>query len=147
VIGHYARIGIISSADLSEYHRRFLLISRYLISKNWLATQEQSRSFFRGLGPQLETKVRQCLQQKLIDHFPDDPYALSDIYEAAHYVLMGTTSALMALIQGQSPATFSSAMPTQPSPPQVADATQVKLKTLTTALTSLSKTVKTILQT
>jgi hypothetical protein len=147
VIGHYARIGIISSADLGEYHRRFLLISRYLISKNQLATQEQSRSFFRGLGPQLETKVRQRLQQKLIDHFPDDPYALSDIYEAAHYVLMGTASALMAPIQGQSPATFSSAMPTQPSPPQVADATQVKLETLTTALASLSETVKTILQT
>ncbi|KAN0102406.1 hypothetical protein V8E52_011978 [Russula decolorans] len=105
VIGHYARIGIISSADLGEYHRRFLLISRYLISKNQLATQEQSRSFFR----------------------------------AAHYVLMGTASALMAPIQG--------AMPTQPSPPQVADATQVKLETLTTALASLSETVKTILQT
>ena len=100
VIGHYARISIIGSADLGEYHHRFLLISRYLISKNWLATQEQSRSFFCGLGPQLEGKVRQRLQQKLIDHFPDDPYPLSDIYEVAHYVLMGTASALMAPTQG-----------------------------------------------
>ena len=147
VIGHYVRIGIIGSADLGEYHRRFLLISRYLISKNRLATQEQSRSFFRGLGPQLEGKVRQRLQQKLIDHFPDDPYPLSDIYEAAHYVLMGTASALMAPTQGQGPATFSPAAVTSSPSPPVADATQVKLETLTSAITSLSETVKNLLQT
>ena len=45
IIGHYARIGILTSTDLGEYYRRFLLISRYLISKNRLSTQEQSRSF------------------------------------------------------------------------------------------------------
>ena len=42
IIGHYAWIGILTSTDLGEYYRRFLLISRYLISKNCLSTQEQS---------------------------------------------------------------------------------------------------------
>ena len=146
-ISHYARISIISSADLGKYHRRFLLISQYLISKNRLATQEQSRSFFRGLRPQLEGRVRQWLQQKLIDHFPDNPYVLSDIYEAVHYVLMGTAFALRAPTQGQGLATFSSPTATSSPSPQVADATQVKLETLTSAITSLSKTVKNLLQT
>ena len=100
MIGHYTQISIIGSVDLGEYHHCFLLISRYLISKNQLVMQEQSRSFFCGLGPQLEGKVWQRLQQKLINHFPNDPYLLSDIYEAAHYVLIGTASALMAPTQG-----------------------------------------------
>ena len=42
IIGHYARISILTSTDLGEYYRRFLLISRYLISKNRLSTQKQS---------------------------------------------------------------------------------------------------------
>jgi len=57
VIGHYACIGILNKLDLGEYYRRFLLISQYLISKNCLSIQEQSRSFFRGLQPQLEASV------------------------------------------------------------------------------------------
>jgi hypothetical protein len=61
IVGHSARIGIISAADLGEYYRRFLLISRYLISKNRLSTHEQSRAFFRGLQPTMEAQVRQCL--------------------------------------------------------------------------------------
>ena len=144
VIGHYARTGILNSVELGEYHRRFLLISRYLISKNRLATQEQSRSFFRGLGAQLEGKVRLRLELKLIDHYPDDPYTLADVYEAAHYVLMGNSSTMLAPTQGSSPASLSA---TASPSPQVADATQVKLESLTTAISSLSETVKSLLQT
>ena len=33
VIGQYARVGILTSADLGNYYHQFLLISRYLISK------------------------------------------------------------------------------------------------------------------
>ena len=143
IIGHYARIGILTSTDLGEYYRRFLLISRYLISKNRLSTQEQSRSFLRGLPPQLEAKVRQRLQQKLIDHFPDDPYALSDIYEAVSYVLMGAGphSVTMAPPQSTGSAAF-----TNPVTSPASDSTNVKLEALATAITGLSEMFKTVLQ-
>ena len=59
IIGHYAWIDILTSTDLGKYYRWFLLISRYLISKNRLSTQKQSRSFLQGLPPQLEAKVWQ----------------------------------------------------------------------------------------
>ena len=95
VIGQYARIGIQSSVELGEYYCCFILILQYLISKNHLSTQEQSQTFFRGLQPQLEAKVWQRLQQKHIDHFPDDPYPITNIYDAVSYVLMGTASAMM----------------------------------------------------
>jgi hypothetical protein len=90
LIGHYARTGIISAGDLGDYYRRFLLISRYLIDKGRISVQEQSRSFLKGFQQHLEVRIRQRLQQKFVDHFPDDPYQLPDVYEAASYVLMGT---------------------------------------------------------
>jgi hypothetical protein len=61
VIGHYVQTGIWNGEELGEYHRRFVLISRYLIDKNHLAKNEQSRAFFQGFTPALEEKVRQCL--------------------------------------------------------------------------------------
>jgi hypothetical protein len=54
VIGHYAHTGIWNTTDLGEYHCCFLLISRYLVRKNHLLTQEQSRFFFKGLLTQLK---------------------------------------------------------------------------------------------
>ena len=95
-VERYARIGIQSVKELGEYYRHFLLITRYLIAKGSLSTQEQSRGFFRGLSPMLEVRTRVRLQQKFLDHFPDDPYPLSDILEAANFALMGTTSTPLA---------------------------------------------------
>ena len=57
-----------------------------------MSTHEQSRSFFRRLQPDLEVHIRQRLQQKFVDHFPDDPYELSAMYEAVSYVLMGSAA-------------------------------------------------------
>jgi hypothetical protein len=38
--------------------------------------------------------ISQCLQLKFPDHFPDDPYRLEDIHEAAQYVLHRMTSTI-----------------------------------------------------
>jgi hypothetical protein len=45
LIGQYSRVGILSSKDLTTFHRQFLRISTYLIVKNRLSISEQSRSF------------------------------------------------------------------------------------------------------
>ena len=73
-VERYVRIGIQSAAELGEYYRQYLLITRYLIAKNSMSTLEQSRGFFRSLQPTLKVRVQERLQQKFIDHFPDDPY-------------------------------------------------------------------------
>jgi hypothetical protein len=139
-IGQYARAGILTALDLGEYYRRFLLISRYLISKGRLAVQEQSRFFFRGMQGQLEARVRQRLQQKFIDHFPDDPYELADIYDAASYVLMGSASTGTPGVTG-APASSPSTLPS-PAP----DANTVKIEALTAMVASLGEMVKAQMQ-
>ena len=147
VIGQYARIGIQSSVDLGKYYCRFILISWYLISKNHLSTQEQSQTFFRGLQLQLEAKVQQRLQQKLIDHFPDDPYPITNIYDAVSYVLMGTASTTMT--QGLGPSSFLIPMPAlmQPQASLVADQSSIKLEAMATAITLLTEMFNNVLLT
>ena len=80
---------------------------------NRLSTHEQSRSFFRGLQPSLEAHMRQRLQQKFIDHLPDDPFDIDAVYEAVRYVLMGSTS--MGMVQVLPPPP-----PQAPNPPVAA---------------------------
>jgi hypothetical protein len=140
-IGHYARTGIWNATDLGEYYRRFISISRYLISMNRLSTQEESRTFVRGLQPKLEEKVRKRLQQKFVDHYPDDPHELEEIFEAVSYVLMGSAS-LGPTTQHASGVHHSPSNNTISSP----DPTTVKIEALTAAVASLGEMVKTAFQ-
>ncbi|CAK5276435.1 unnamed protein product [Mycena citricolor] len=90
LIGEYATSGILSLSDYSEFYRRFITITTYLISKGRLSTAEQSRSFCRAISPPtLWTRVSQRLQIKRPDNHPDDPYNLADLTEAVEFVLAG----------------------------------------------------------
>jgi hypothetical protein len=113
VVGERSRLGVISLGDLGEYYRQFLTITRFLRSKNRLSEAEQSRAFARGFQPDLWNRIASQLQLKLPDHFPDDPYNLDDIHEAARYVLHSTPSTiLMNSIQVVSTSASSAAAPT-----------------------------------
>ena len=97
LVGEMSRVGILLLADLGRYHREFIAITTFLITKNWISTAEQSRAFVHGFPPELWSKVSHRLQLKFPDHFPDDPYTLKQIHEAARFVLHGTTSFSLAL--------------------------------------------------
>jgi len=96
LVGERSRLGVLSLGDLGDYYRQFYTITSFLRSKHRLSEAEQSRAFVRGFQPDLWTRISQRLQLKLPDHFPDDPYALDAIHEAAQYVLHGTPSHLLA---------------------------------------------------
>ena len=84
--------------------------------------------------------VNQRLQQKFLDHCPDDPYDLSATYEAISFVLMGTSSTM--LLQGPTPSN-----PTTLPPTSSQDPTSAKIEALTAAISSLGKMFKTTIQT
>ena len=88
-----AQSGLKTDKAYGEYNRAFLSITNFLLAKNRLAQSEQSRAFVRGFPPHLWSKIHRRLELKLPDHYPDDPYALSDIHAAAQFVLHGTSSA------------------------------------------------------
>ena len=76
------RTGILSLADLGKYHRDFISITMFLITKNRLTAPEQSRTFARAFPLELWSQVSYRLQLKFPDHFPDDPYTLEQIHDA-----------------------------------------------------------------
>ena len=96
LVGETSRVGILSLTDLGRYHREFMAITTFLITKNHISPAEQSRTFACGFPPELWNRVAHCLQLKLPDHFPDDPYTLEEIHDAAHFVLHGTASYALA---------------------------------------------------
>ena len=86
------RTGILSLANLGKYHRDFISITMFLIAKNRLTAPEQSRTFAHAFPSELWSQVSYQLQLKFPDHFPDDPYTLEQIHDAAHFVLHGTAA-------------------------------------------------------
>jgi hypothetical protein len=129
LIGERSRIGIISLSDLGEYYRQFLAITTYLRSKNRLSEAEQSRAFVRGFPPTLWSVISQRLQLKLPDHFPDDPYPLDSIHEAARFALHGTPASATT-----------SVMSTQVVPTsQTSAPVEVKMEEFTTILERITE--------
>ena len=92
-----SRTGILSLANLGKYHRDFVAITMFLIMKNCLATHEQSCTFACAFPPELWSQVSYQLQLQFPDHFPDDPYPLEQIHNAACFVLHGTTASAPTL--------------------------------------------------
>ncbi|KZT11276.1 uncharacterized protein LAESUDRAFT_754936 [Laetiporus sulphureus 93-53] len=79
-------------AKLGNYHREFLAITSFLIGKNCISESEHNRAFIRGFPPESWSRISQRLQLKQPDHYPDDPYSVNNVYEAAKFVLHGTSA-------------------------------------------------------
>jgi len=93
LIGEYSRVGILSMEDLTTFYRQFLRITTYLISKNRLSATEQSRAFLRAMHPEsFAREIKLQLRIKNPNNHPEDPYPLSELYEAAEFALAGSSS-------------------------------------------------------
>jgi hypothetical protein len=92
VVGEQLHIGIFDANDLGMYYRSFFNITHFLHTKNRISEAEQSRAFVRGFQPALWTHIARRLELKHPDHYPDDPYPLDDMHEAARFVLAGTST-------------------------------------------------------
>ena len=97
LVADTSKTGISSLANLGKYHRDFVSITTFLIAKNRLATPEQSCTFAHAFPSELWSQVSYQLQLKFPDHFPDDPYTLEQIHDAARFVLHGTAASTPAL--------------------------------------------------
>lgn len=87
LVGEQLRLGIMTASDLGTFHRAFLTITTFLVSKGRMSGTEQSRAFIRGFQPELWKRVQTRLELKFPDRYPDDPLDLADILEAAKFVL------------------------------------------------------------
>ena len=141
LVGEHVWVGIFTGNELGDYFQQFLLITRYLISKDRMAVTKQSQTFLRGFRQDLSNRVMQRLQLKRPDHMPQDLYDLDDIYDVTNFVLMGTTLdpqiGTPQLNINQYPALAQS-----PPAQAVQDANSMKIEALTTAIASLGEMFK-----
>lgn len=91
LVGERARIGVHNLADLASYYREFLVVSKSLVTKGRLSSIEQSRIFVKGFQSAFLARIRSRLEIKHPDHLPDEPYTFDAIFDAAKFLLHGTS--------------------------------------------------------
>src|SRR5277367_5366731 len=103
LICEYQRLAIATVPNLCEYHRRFIMISTWLIARKQSDDLEQWRIYIRAFPSPMFTAITNRLQLKFPEHHPSIPYPVTEVYEAARFILQGTSSS--QLFQPISPST------------------------------------------
>ena len=91
LIGERQRVGINTNRDLSDYHLQFIAITNWLVTKDILGKLEQQRAYIRAFQPELLRAIMNRLQIKEADHPPNKPFEVEKVYEAAQFILQGTS--------------------------------------------------------
>jgi hypothetical protein len=86
-----AKKGINDLQELSEYYRQFFTITQYLKNKAQISDTEQRRTFVEGFQPSLWNRIKNRLDIKFPDHNLDIPFTLTEVNDAAKYVLHDAT--------------------------------------------------------
>ncbi|KDR81131.1 hypothetical protein GALMADRAFT_207976 [Galerina marginata CBS 339.88] len=92
IIGSHQRLGLSTLTELADYYRQFSAVTTFLVEKERLSELDQKRAFIKGFPPALWERVSQRLQLKFPDKYPDHPYEMEKVHEAAQYVLHGTST-------------------------------------------------------
>ncbi|KAF8232125.1 hypothetical protein L208DRAFT_1273557 [Tricholoma matsutake] len=74
------------------YYRAFYNITHFLRAKNRISEAEQSRAYVRGFQTGSWTRIARRLELEFPDHYPNDPYPLNNIHDAAKFVLAGSNT-------------------------------------------------------
>ncbi|KDR69122.1 hypothetical protein GALMADRAFT_230903 [Galerina marginata CBS 339.88] len=89
LVGERQRLGIHSQIDLTNYHFRFQAISSHLIESKRIGEVDQFNAYIRGFSPSFWSQVQVRLHIKYPDHYLDDTYKISEVFDAAQFVLRG----------------------------------------------------------
>ena len=138
MIGERQRLGIASANDLTAYHLQFIAITSWLIDKKQLGDLEQQRAYVRAFQSPLLSAINNRLQLKKPDHHPNIPYEVQDVYEAARFILQGSTIANQVYQAAVAPAP-STAL-TQPNSVTSSDSS-IKKEEITSLLSEITKTL------
>jgi hypothetical protein len=117
--------------------------SKYLLEKKLIGKVEQFNAFIQSFSPTFWKDISHHLQVKHPDYYPDLPYKISEVFEAACFVLHGLPTGLSVIpiptfpSQKLSPSTSYMPTPSQPvdSPPTI------KAEQLGSILTEFTKSI------
>ncbi|KAG2101829.1 uncharacterized protein F5147DRAFT_561148, partial [Suillus discolor] len=98
-----SRIPIRTHDEFGTYYRSFLKLSKFLMMNKRLAELERDRLFLDGIHETANTTICRRLEIKMIDHHPDEPYPMDQVYTAAVFLLPGTAAVINTSIASPSP--------------------------------------------
>jgi hypothetical protein len=76
-----------SGQELSAYLRAFRKIMQPLLNKDRIGKAERDRIFMEGIPSEAQAPIRTCLMIKHPDHYPQDPYPYTQVYNAGQFIL------------------------------------------------------------
>ncbi|KAJ2936406.1 hypothetical protein H1R20_g690, partial [Candolleomyces eurysporus] len=82
----------LTRSDFSNLYRKFYTIVTYLKSKDRISDREASRQLILALNLDLRRRVRAQLRAMEPTHYPDDPWTIAQIVDAANIVLATSAS-------------------------------------------------------
>src|SRR6266545_1293402 len=80
-----------SLGDLSDFHFCFNVVSSFLVTNHLLSSHEQSQAYLCIFDDTLQNRIMMHLQIILPNHHPLLPYDITEVYNAAKWVLQGTS--------------------------------------------------------
>jgi hypothetical protein len=76
-----------SGQELSTYLRVFRKIMQLLLNEDRIGKVERDRIFMEGIPSEAQVPIRTHLMIKHPDHYPQDPYPYTQVYDAGQFVL------------------------------------------------------------
>ncbi|KAG2030962.1 hypothetical protein BDR03DRAFT_1016575 [Suillus americanus] len=92
-----------SKEELGAFYRKFLLVSQYLVDKSRIAELELGCYSLDSIHATAKNSIKRRLEVKLVDHHPDDPYSVDEVYNAAIFVLPSIAAASESSATTKSP--------------------------------------------
>jgi hypothetical protein len=136
LISDAKRAIISTTSQLGDYHMQFLAITSWLIKKQRLDNIDQKRSYIKAFHPSLSLAISQRLRSELPNHYSDDPYHITDVYDAAQFALSSTSP-----LVSPPPPVARSAVESNNSHPQFSDFTRTTVRSINQAAPNAPSTV------
>jgi hypothetical protein len=76
-----------SGQELSTYLRTFRKIMQLLLNEDCIGKAERDCIFMEGIPSEAQAPIRTRLMIKHLDHYPQDPYPYTQVYDAGQFVL------------------------------------------------------------
>jgi hypothetical protein len=87
LVREYAQKPMFSGQELSAYLRAFRKIMQLLLNEDCIGKVECNHIFMEGIPSEAQAPIQMRLMIKHPDHYPQDPYPYTQVYDAGQFVL------------------------------------------------------------
>ena len=132
------RTAIKTTDELQAFHLEFITLTTWLIEKDLMGDFEQRKEYITAFAEPLLGSIKARLRMLFLDHHPNKPHKVKDIYAAARYILQDEGT----LPQSSYPVpTPTVATPVASSSSGYANNMPIKAETFASVMADFSKTI------